>query len=407
MKRSIILFIYSFIALQLHAQREVYWLHGLGDDRDKWGLYAGLMQQEFLLNSHNNDYNEINGLALGEASFRAIYGPVTNDRILIGHSLGGLIARQHGINNTDVAGIVTVGTSNSGALVIPNIENGQVRAALNTAVDHLSAGLLADPLFWVVAPIVSIMTPEAISNVIWGYLDDFFTGLQNLQSYDDLTPGSPALDNLERSNVPADIINVVCREDGGDAPLRLAAATENEPALSPLHSFSDTKYVSKKNSMANYYQAAKNYYNVKKYLSILLYPYYNNKAKQWAKGETYLKTRYLQDWNAMIGAYRTEQYTTVEREWGCDLKTMKGDDEVIAECGWRDVTVTRTRTVSEESDGLLPLSTQIIEGTSSTRIFYADGVSHNEVGNHESMTEIFRDDIFGSRTNLNFQVPPR
>jgi hypothetical protein len=58
------------------------------------------------------------------------------------------------------------------------------------------------------------------------------------------------------------------------------------------------------------------------------------------------------------------------------------------------------RPTLESSDGFLTRGTQQYDPVPSENVYFADGVNHLEVGNHEEMTDIFnrifnRTDVFG------------
>jgi len=60
------------------------------------------------------------------------------------------------------------------------------------------------------------------------------------------------------------------------------------------------------------------------------------------------------------------------------------------------------RRINEGSDGLVPLSSQRMNGMTNDEVYTAEGVNHSEVGNHPEMTRILND-IFNRRTDVFFR----
>ena len=73
-----------------------------------------------------------------------------------------------------------------------------------------------------------------------------------------------------------------------------------------------------------------------------------------------------------------------------------------ADCYFRMETVTVTRQINEGHDGLIPISSQRMNGRADGDVYTAQGVNHLEVGNHPRMTEILND-IFDRRDEVFFR----
>ena len=58
-----------------------------------------------------------------------------------------------------------------------------------------------------------------------------------------------------------------------------------------------------------------------------------------------------------------------------------------------------TRRINEGSDGLIPLSSQRMNGMANSDVYTAEGVNHLEVGNHPEMTRILNE-IFDRRNEV-------
>jgi hypothetical protein len=149
-----------------------------------------------------------------------------------------------------------------------------------------------------------------------------------------------------------------------------------------------------------------------------------------AKGENYLKVNYKADYNDIIGASRTESYTAYRYVFECGggggsdpllggrssmtiqpiTLPAEGCDELYDpectppsdDCILVAKPYTASRRINEGSDGLVPLSSQRMNGMTNDEVYTAEGVNHSEVGNHPEMTRILND-IFNRRTDVFFR----
>lgn len=133
---------------QQMPERKLYWIHGLNESSSFWNRYYSLFPQTHkvdLQRSRNVDYTStgsITNIATVQVAPQLPpldpNEPITAQPIGIGHSMGGLIARtieqSHRGRDARFCAIITVGTPNTGALIINNIVNGAALHALKTGM---------------------------------------------------------------------------------------------------------------------------------------------------------------------------------------------------------------------------------------------------------------------------------
>lgn len=139
---------------------------------------------------------------------------------------------------------------------------------------------------------------------------------------------------------------------------------------------------------------------------------HNRKAKKWGRGEDYLDDKFDGEYNALIGATRTETNTVSYQVQVCDESCLAAIDDVVTvcmypvqtNCRWEWRSFTQTRHITEASDGLVTAGSQRYDPVPLDSVYDAPGVNHLEVGNHEEITRSLND-VF-NRTD-DFEIRPR
>lgn len=176
---------------QQMPERKLYWIHGLKESSSFWNRYYSLFPQTHkvdLQRSRNVDYTStgsITNIATVQVAPQLPpldpNEPVTAQPIGIGHSMGGLIARtiEQTFRGSDArfCAIITVGTPNTGALIVNNIMNGSAAFALRdgiyTILDPLGRYLIRQGL--VLMDNLNIINPQTVpwayaaGSIIFGY----------------------------------------------------------------------------------------------------------------------------------------------------------------------------------------------------------------------------------------------
>ncbi len=415
-KVGLVLFVFALLTVLLaEAQdRPAHWIHGLGDTSSVWRLYDPLFRGERRMNSNLVDYNTSFGVLISTRDASRVM-PGDPNNYLIGHSMGGLVARQYEINNPgDANAILTIGTPHEGAWIANNILNGNARNALIFAEKELKAG----PLYSGITP-GSILYPIFGMNLTFSLLADLIFGniADNLEetqvdSKRDLSVGSNYLATLNSTTRTVAMANIVCEEN--DRPgLRMAQAARknHNPEDASLHSYDDAVMINLVEKLEIAYKVKRTYHEVLRFTNIFMYPYHNEAAKRWGRGEDYLDDKFDAEYNDLVGATRTE--TRSRTEWvqvciggdGCldDMKRTTGIqlckpslDPV--NCEWVQRTVYYTVTISEPSDGLVTAGSQHYDAVPVDRVYRAIGANHLEAGNHPEVTGRIND-VFDRRTD--------
>ncbi|WKK83819.2 alpha/beta hydrolase [Marivirga arenosa] len=464
MRYLVIVILISLNCLQLRAQGDVYWMHGFqGEEPGRWELYENRFQQERNLRSLTPDFGRRqadmnNGIANAAA---VVENQVINNNnsVLIGHSMGGLVAREMDRrNNRNFGGIITVGTPNHGARVANSLRANTVIPALEIGLQELTRG----PANTIIANAVSgfstgLKATDLIDqlwvnfgrNLVINQLPD-----ANSPTIEDLSAGSIFLNRLNNTAPRVPVLNIILEENDKQA-LRMAAAAQNAPEEQALHSFDDGAIISTVSTMTSVYKAMKIYHLGMRFTAPVLWGMHQRKANNWQAGETYLKSTFFSDYDEIIGAQRFEWRTLTRQVLQCSqpiggggsgggtgggtggdgtgggtggggpipidpgfhgLELMalpipsepcligaNGDDCFNDEnCQWVTETYRARVRISEGSDGLIPLSSQRMDNMPNINVYDANGVNHLEVGNHPRMTEILNQ-IFDRRNEVFFR----
>lgn len=380
------------------------------------------------------NYENGNGVMAGTDNAVASGLLPNAQNFLIGHSMGGLVAREferRGVGQANA--IVTIGTPHEGAHVASNIRNGTAQTILNFGVKEMVAGPEAESKM-AVTKIVgaglfgffgSLWVNKKIDEVvldIYGRVEDelneYLVGASR-QATIDLSPGSAYLSDLNRVARPIAMVNIVCEENDRPA-LRMANANHKNPVESELHTYDDSDIIQTVNIIRDAYKGYRIYHDVMKYTRTAYYFYHNSLANKWGRGEDYLDDRLDPDYNKLIGATRSETRTHYEWVQICPddcLDALKRESESYditavcapqidpVNCYWDYRTITYSVSVTESSDGFVNYGTQRYDPVPIGNVYFAQGVNHLEVGNHREMTRIYNQ-IF-DRTNDVFGIPPR
>lgn len=209
----------------MSAQSNNYvWIHGLNGTADSWQVY----QNNFTPNNGTRPaYKSDKSIAEISKEFwntnSALFGKNT---ILIGHSMGGLVARELERNHSSlIKGIVTIGTGHQGAQFAKEIHFGGLNklkdkvslrvnvcatstfAALSFSFPGLTKVLI--PIAEVVSGITGVMT-SPIGDIA---LNEIAAAGFNQSCIDDLQPGSKFLTTLGQRKINVPILTFASEED--------------------------------------------------------------------------------------------------------------------------------------------------------------------------------------------------
>jgi pimeloyl-ACP methyl ester carboxylesterase len=215
-----------FIAMYgASAQSNNYvWIHGLNGTADSWYVYQ-------------NAFTPNNGTRLAYRSDKSItdiskelwntnstlFGRNT---ILVGHSMGGLVARELERNHsTSIKGIITLGTGHQGAQFSKELHFGGLNQLKDKIISRINSCFSSSLVAF--AFTFPGITPAAIKTAeISNYISSFLTGPIgdiavneiaalgfNKACTDDLQPGSTFLRTLEQRKINVPILTFASEED--------------------------------------------------------------------------------------------------------------------------------------------------------------------------------------------------
>jgi pimeloyl-ACP methyl ester carboxylesterase len=429
------LLVVLLFSVTIDAQDQpVYWLHGFqlnpfpAADQfpGRWDLYAQKYQNEKQIKSYVPNYarnrGEVqNGIA---NAANVLAGRMTNNSssVIIGHSMGGLVARRLDANNNrTIGGIVSVGTVHNGALIATNLQNGKILASARKGFNELAKGP-GSTLISIVFPFtLGKLNPKGITNLFWDNVLETYLMNQlpptNSATLRDLMPGSTFLNDLNSRNTRVPFINVTITEKDHEA-LRMGASALAHPEEQPLHRHDDSGLNSARTKTESWYKAFKDYYLAYRWTQIWRFNSLTRKANYYKAGETYLDHGFETDYNSLNGGSAYERVTARRTVWRCntiirlqrqlmfieplpvpsDCYNIDYSSE-CADCRWVTETYTTYKTVKYAHDGLATTKAQDAN-IRSYRDFRANTVNHMEVGNNYEMTAIL-DEIFSlGRTNF-------
>lgn len=390
---SLVLLVITSAGSTLTAQtRNVSWLHGLGQNGTAWDEMEVIFRDEKLMITDASDisigYESEEGVQVAQDDAVIISDP---NGIVIGHSMGGVVARAIDDDPTDqrdFGGIITVGTPNNGAAIANSLLNGDVANATNFACNSMLAGPTSE------IPIVPINLQGFTVGMICNGVNNFIVPLiegQTNQSAQDLAVGSDVITNLsgQISGIPQ---VAIWGNERSPVHWRLLSslASENE---------NDTEWMDRARNfrtLYNVYSIAHTsvavvtgiigFFNAAAWKTTIVETY---KAVQWRKGVKWLDNSEGY-WNELIdcASTRTETVTFYQSgEVNCLDFGFTGSPQWIAcvqqycdpypYCTQEPINYSVEIVLNGASDGFICKDSQI--GTVATEdIYEADQANHSE-----------------------------
>jgi len=414
-----------FCTLNISAQRNVNWVHGLDGNASSWQHYNQIFDAERTeftnASSLRTTYPTGNGITNSANSvidsMNTYYGTTGADQahnsrnLGIGHSMGGLMIRDvdrlNGSGDKNFGGYITVTTPNYGAPISNSLIDGSVESAAENACNKLADGPLAQ-LFSLPWGIVSNLATNVLCDK---FIDNDL--VQNLQGTPvtnaDLRVGSPtinAINNYTNNNNPNIPRISIWAEENSPVHWRMFSSAEYN---------NDMTLVNKVNSARGIYQGF-NTYNTALGIACAVGGFWNPfcwgasglyfyRASQWRKGRNWIDDS-ENIWSSLIKTTRREPQTYWVNVWvpcayppGIELDDVLPRLAPDPDCGeWVWKQRTRYISVNCPSDGLLPQYTQELQGIPWGNRYKVNGANHLEVrnmsaGSVDETKDVF-DDIF-------------
>ena len=407
----------------LAQEGPVFWLHGFQFEPipttdpfpGRWDLYSQHYEGRNKLISTVPNYAKTNyevegGLSNAAYVLEKQLASGESNGILIGHSMGGLVARKVANNSIKtVDGIVTVGSAHGGALIAKNIDNGNLLKTAKEGYEILSKGPGSNALLWGVKIVsggeISVFT---LADLLWrrvlskGLMEELpRTGSQTLA---DLKPNSAFLNDLNANhNASVPIINIVLKEVNHEV-LRMGASTDDKPENYVLHRApSDNKYNAKRTEVESWYKGFKDKNLAYRFLSPFTWAYYNSRANAYREGEVYLDHGFEKSYDLQNGGTSLKSKTDYRMVRVCK-GTYSGSELVIdalplpdgcnafetseceKNCEWVSKPYTVYYYADNDQDGLNATKVQEMPNDKALLTLYTEEVNHMEIGNNYEIT---------------------
>lgn len=403
--KSLIIISFLLIATKVFSGQKYIWLHGLEGEKglNTWDIYQQLLTKD---NGYVFEYSSnksIPGIAENIYANQLSLIEGNDNLILIGHSMGGLVARSLQLLSPRVKGVITVGTPNSGSILLYNTLNGKTYdyfskaiRIVNTAIDKsMMSGILSGPPVTCIAlPIVAplgtlknIVVERTLNVLKLTYQAGIGIYALSHPCISDMMPGSAYLRTLNSQPSKIPFIIIYGSEDYWQV-IRAVGSLKNVAEVKKsvnMDKTYDMEFISKIQAALGIIYQVQNAHNlVYNALAIpaIFLPWI------WLTRELVLDARY--EWNAVyryletgihadfatnMGAieYRLQNYCVPDENNPVKLKCIQGYLPYIL-----------------ENDGILSKNDIVYPPLSGTNIHYirVTGVNHQEMGNHIEMRKL-------------------
>lgn len=412
--KNIILIVCFILSMTAFTQKKFIWLHGLEGAKgpNTWDIYQQYLTATngFVIEypSDNTIAGIANKLYLNDIKTIAF----DNDLVIIAHSMGGLVARSLTGLSPKIKGIITVGTPNSGSVLLKNTLSGKtydffhqaIRMASGAVDNSLLSGIFSGfPVTTIAAPIVipiTIFKNSTRDGVLTSLKIVLQTGMGiyalSHPCIRDMLPGSALLQHLNTKTDTVPHVNIYGAEDNWQVVRAIGSLSKINDVKNPQYrdqSF-DQEYVPKMQAGLVFISQIQQTHNlVYKALAVpaIFMPWI------WLTRELILKARL--EWDALyryldvgmhadfasnMGAveYRLQDYCIPT---GIDLQKLSCKKSYVP--------------FILENDGILSRQ-DVISGMEHKNNIYnvrVLGVNHQEMGNHIEMRKLLEEIIINKK----------
>ena len=370
----LMVFLFTIPNIDVVSQnRNVVWVHGLGDDSGAWEHYATIFEAERQINNTRQSYGTSGGLGAAALQLKNSFTNTNATNLGIGHSMGGLMIRDvdrtTGTNDKRFGGFITVASPNYGAPIANSIQNGSVANAIAIAFYRLTAGPLYEP-FGIPWTIITGWSTTKVANILNDLVAKF-----NSASINDLQEGSPVLDLLNNFNSNAQMISIIGEET---SPVHWRLASTMLYGAGSSGNPGDQQMASIINNIRGVYNVWVETHEIARIAALAMgnffgAGYHSTAFNEWKQGRDWLDESET-IWCNLIKASRLESY--IVGEWieipctnpncACKLQGPPGPGNHGPMIFWCEQhvyqEVTHWVTVNYGSDGLLPTYAQELKG---------------------------------------------
>jgi pimeloyl-ACP methyl ester carboxylesterase len=412
--KNIILIVCFILSMTAFTQKKFIWLHGLEGAKgpNTWDIY-----QQYLTatNGFVIEYPSDNTIAgIANRIYQSDIKPieVDDDLVVIAHSMGGLVARSLTGLSPKIKGIITVGTPNSGSVLLKNTLSGKtydffhqaIRMASGAVDNSLLSGIFSGfPVTTIAAPIVipiTIFKNSTRDGVLTSLKIVLQTGMGiyalSHPCIRDMLPGSALLQHLNTKTDTVPHVNIYGAEDNWQVVRAIGSLSKINDVKNPQYrdqSF-DQEYVPKMQAGLVFISQIQQTHNlVYKALAVpaIFMPWI------WLTRELVLKARL--EWDALYRYLDVGMHADFASNMGAveyhlqDYCIPTGIDLQKLSCKKSYVPFIL------ENDGILSRQ-DVISGMEHRENIYnvrVLGVNHQEMGNHIEMRKLLEEIIINKK----------
>ncbi len=435
-----------FFTIQLRANDYV-WLHGLNDNYKCWKIYNEALTPGIGIQSNytcgssysipdiaNNVWNNTNSYEYNGTSWQNYHPGDANyqlgnkhDMILIGHSLGGLVARE--IENRygnlrdqygrpRVKGIITIGTPHQGAYVENAIALGKQHEFVSSLSNRIAIGLAGTiaatvgPFWWVGTGIATLVDGSVlvVTNVwLVPYVENQMAdGTQQCEK--DMQVGSTYMNTIAARKVNVPILCFAAEEDRWQMA-RLTQCAMNKVDLQtnanlntdgnydkPAYDFMQGAQIACYTAAGMHAGCAVGALALGWWNPYSWYAAVMNVAAgaYWTSVGVYLNDGFDYDYSVLLGSYAYEQRSYCYQRMVCPSseqpELVKGKQNIIApsadDCYYETLYETAIVAIPSPHDGTVSAYSQQMDKSKGTNVIWANatikGVNHMEEFNHKN-----------------------
>lgn len=403
--RNIISIYLMLITTGAFPVQKYIWLHGLEGQKgsNTWDIYKQHLTNE---NGYLIEYESSKSIPAiaGDIYTNQISLVEGNDNlILIGHSMGGLVARSVQLLSPGVKGIITVGAANSGSVLLANTLNGKTYdyfskavRMVNAAVDKsLLSGIFSGPPVTIIAlPVIGpinvfkdVIVNKTLDLMKLSYQIGIGIYALGHPCIRDMLPNSTYLRTLNATSCNVPVLNIYGSEDYWQVVRAVGTLKNVAEVKNPLNMDKnfDMEFVSKMQSaLGIIYQIQRTHNLVYNALAVpaIFMPWI------WLTRELLLDARY--EWDAIYRYFETGIHA--------DFATNMGSVEYRLQnyCIPTGFDLNKKKCTQKylpyiiENDGILSrkdVISPLLTGINIHNI-RVSGVNHQEMGNHIEMRKL-------------------
>jgi len=410
----IIILLMSYFAHSMATSRFI-WLHGMEGEHglNTWDIYNAMFT-----NNQGYVFEYTSDKTIGNIA-KGLYGEKikaiddeTGSLVLVGHSMGGLVARSLLPHSPRIKGVITVGTANNGSALLGKTVNGTVYDYFSNAIKKANAAIDASlysgifsgaPVTTLAAPLlipVNVFKTKTVNTTLFS-LKQVMQNAIGIYKFghpclSEMIPGSAYLTNLNKTETVVPHLNIYGAEDHWQVIRALGSLSKVDAVKNPANTdraYDQEYFPSIQAGLAFIYEIQTKHnlvYNALGVAAVFMPWIWITrelvlKARfNWDEMYRYLETGIHTDLAGMLGAtqYKLQDYCYPT---GIDLSKLTCKSAYLP--------------VVTENDGILSRSDIVLPSLAKRPVYNirVAGVNHQEMGNHIAMRKLL-DAVINQKT---------